>query len=159
MSAQGATIVVGFSLCTVAYIWLTGGEITDYLGLTITGLLLAIGFVPPWLLLNARVTNALTEKQAELRRALTRAGGPARVEQGLTAPTDVPIERRLDEIQLLLRLFHLDGLYRTLGMTEAKTMMVRLLAPVLTVGWHASQSSNSLTQKMQTLLSLIAGHG
>lgn len=32
MSAQGSTVVLGFSLVTVAYLYYTGGELTDYTG-------------------------------------------------------------------------------------------------------------------------------
>jgi hypothetical protein len=47
MSAEGATIVLGFSAVTIFYLWYTGGELTDYAGLAITASLLFVGFVPP----------------------------------------------------------------------------------------------------------------
>ena len=64
MSSKGATVVLGFSICTVIYLTYTGGELTDYLGLGITVTLLFVCFVPPWLLLRAKVDEAV---QREIR--------------------------------------------------------------------------------------------
>ena len=49
MSAHGATIVLGFFLVNAVYGWYTGAELTDYIGVAITLVLLVVGFIPPWI--------------------------------------------------------------------------------------------------------------
>ena len=144
MSSQGATMVLGFSICTVIYLWFTGGELTDYLGLAITGTLLVIGFVPPWMLLNAKVDHAVRSENEMLRERLMRSGQPA-----------ATLEERLDEALALLRLSHLESLYGNLGQTEAKAIMVRLMAPALTIGWQIAQNGPEYLLKLQRLLGAI----
>ena len=79
MSAQGSTVVLGFSCVTVLYLVYTGGELTDYLGLGITVALLVFGFVPPWLMLRAKVDRAVArgDGQPAAGRGAHAAGGPA----------------------------------------------------------------------------------
>lgn len=145
MSAQGATIVLCFSICTVLYLYFTGGAITDYTGLAITGGLLVLGFVPPWVMLNWKVSQAVHEQSEALRLQLGLSHAAA-----VAAPQ--PVEHRLDQVLTMLRLSHLDQLYHTLGKSEAKAIMIRLLAPILTIAWQVSQRSDSLVQKLQQLL-------
>ncbi|MGE0700134.1 MAG: hypothetical protein AB7O57_13645, partial [Hyphomicrobiaceae bacterium] len=79
MGAQGASIVLAFTAVTVAYIWYTGGELTDYVGLTITALLLVASFVPSWLLLKRKISRAVADETLAMRHLLaeilTRAEG------------------------------------------------------------------------------------
>ena len=149
MSAQGSTVVLGFSLVTVAYLYFTVGELTDYMGLGITVALLVVCFLPPWLLLRDKVEDAFRAELAALRAgaglqgamALSGAGGPAR-----------SLEARMDEIAALLRMWHLQNLYGSLGQTEATAIMVRLLAPALTIGWQAFQHYGSLVERVGRML-------
>lgn len=150
MSAQGATIVLCFGICTVLYLYFTGGEITDYLGLAITGGMLIVGFVPPWVLLNAKVARAVREQAAGLRLQLGLGNSAA-------IAAAQPLEQRLDQVVTMLRLTHIEQLYHTLGKSEAKAILVRLLAPALTIAWQVTQRSDTLIQKMQQLLLALAG--
>lgn len=151
MSAQGATIVLCFSVCTVLYLYFTGGAVTDYTGLAITGGMLVLGFVPPWVMLNAKVSRAVHEQSEGLRLQLGLSDA--------AASATPPLEHRLDQVVTMLRLSHIEQLYHTLGKSEAKAIVVRLLAPVLTIAWQASQRSDTLMQKLQQLLVVFGAKG
>ena len=78
MSAQGATIVLGFFLVNVVYTWYAGAEISDYIGVGVTLVLLVVGFVPPWMLLTAKVDRIVSDEMSSLRQRLAQnAGVPA----------------------------------------------------------------------------------
>ena len=156
MSSQGATIVLGFAVLTVAYIWHTGGAETDYVGLLIVAVLLIAGFVPPWMLLDAKVQRAITEEANALRRGL--AGGVRLYEPGSSGADKPPvrdIETRLDEALTMLRIQHLERLHRGLGRTEAKAMVVKMLAPAATVAWHLSANLYEIIAKVGQVLQWI----
>ncbi len=168
MSAQGSTVVLGFSLVTVLYLYYTGGELTDYLGLGITVALLVVCFVPPWLVLRAKVDEAVRIESQRLRRdgglaapsdlpmssmmALPAAGSPTPANSGERA-----LETRVDEALALLRLWHLQNLYGNLGHTEAKAIVVRLLAPAATIGWQVGNSFANLSQRLSAILGAATG--
>jgi hypothetical protein len=137
MSAQGATVVLVFSTCTIIYVWFTGGELTDYLGLAITGTLLVVGFLPPLFLIRSKIDRAVRSAMTELRQKMP---------QGLTAESwpdthsavsTLALQRRIDEVLVLLRVSHLENLYRAPGQSEVKAVVLRLLtAPAATAVWH-----------------------
>jgi hypothetical protein len=158
MSSQGATIVLGFAVLTAVYIWYTDGIESDYLGLFIVAVLLVSGFVPPWMLLNAKVDRAITEEANALRRGL--AGG-ARLHESGAAHADKPpvrdLETRLEEALTRLRISHLEGLRRGLGRTEARAVMVRMLAPAATVVWQLSANFYEIFAKVGQVLRAVLG--
>jgi hypothetical protein len=137
MSAQGATVVLVFSTCTIIYVWFTGGELTDYLGLAITGALLVVGFLPPLFLIRSKIDRAVRSAMTELRQKMP---------QGLTAESwpgtqsavsTLALQHRIDEVLVLLRVSHLENLYRAPGQSEVKAVVLRLLtAPAATAVWH-----------------------
>jgi hypothetical protein len=156
MSAQGATVVLGFSVCTLVYVVLTGGEISDYLGLAITTSLLVVGFVPPWVMLNSKIDGAVRVAMSDLRQKLP---------EGLTADSwpdpaaagMVSLQRRLDEALALLRLSHLESLYRAPGQSEAKAIAIRLFAPAATAIWQLSQNWGVYLVKLERALHIVMG--
>ena len=111
MSAHGATIVLGFFLMNVAYGWYTGAELTDYIGVAITLVLLVVGFIPPWMLLTSKMDRIVKDEMAGLRRRLatsemlaTAGGGPAPGgvrDQGGRGPADTPRRGAGDAAHLL----------------------------------------------------------
>lgn len=137
MSAQGATIVLGFFLVNALYTWYTVAEITDYIGVGVTLVLLVVGFIPPWMLLTAKVDRIVNNEVASLRRrmaqnaALLSAGAAATAQ---AAQQDV--ERRLDEALVMLRIAHLERLQRELGAIELKSIVVKVIVPVATIGYY-----------------------
>lgn len=151
MSSQGATIVLGFAVLTAVYIWYTGGGEADYLGLVIAVVLLVLGFVPPWMLLNAKVDNAVKAQASTLRRGL--AGG-ARAD---AAPTARGLEERLDKALAMLRIQHLEGLRGGVGRTEMTAVAVRLLAPAATVVWQMAHNFYEVIAKAGQLLRGLLG--
>ncbi len=158
MSSQGATIVLGFAVLTAVYIWYTGGAETDYVGLMIVAVLLIAGFVPPWMLLDAKVDRAITEEENALRRGLV--GGVRPQEAGAGSADKPPVrdlETRLDEALTMLRIQHLERLHRGLGRTEAKAMVVRMLAPAATVAWQLSANFHDIIARVGQLLRGILG--
>ncbi len=168
MSAQGSTVVLGFSLVTVLYLYYTGGELTDYLGLGITVALLVVCFVPPWLVLRGKVDEAVQLETYNLRRdaglATTNAPAssvlPALSLAGKSADANSAernLEARVDEALALLRLWHLQNLYGNLGHTEAKAIVVRLLAPAATIGWQVANNFANLSQRLAAMLNAAAG--
>jgi hypothetical protein len=162
MSSQGATIVLGFAVLTAVYIWYTGGAETDYVGLLIVAVLLIAGFVPPWMLLDAKVDRAITEEENALRRGLV--GGVRPQATGAGSADQPPVrdlETRLDEALTMLRIQHLERLHRGLGRTEAKAMVVRMLAPAATVAWQLGANFYEVIaragQVLRWLIGAVAG--
>ncbi len=138
MSAQGASVVLAFSFVTVGYIWYTGGELTDYAGLSITLALLMAGFLVPLSMLRRKVRRAVERERHALQRAVAadpRLDVMAPRRQEMTADL-ATIQHRLDAALTLLRLSHLDRLHLNLGATEARALLMRLAAPVLTIAWQ-----------------------
>ena len=136
MSVQGATLVLGLWIVNLAYVWYSGGELSDYAGAGITLVLVAIGFLPPLLELRAKVARAVQDEMASLRRhldgLLTHDGA------GASAPvrTARALEDRLDEALAMLRISYLEKLYTELGQNEAMDIVVKLLVPITTVAWY-----------------------
>jgi hypothetical protein len=138
MSVQGATVVLGFWIVNLAYVWYSGGELSDYTGAVVTLVLVVIGFLPPLLEMRSKVARAVSEEMAGLRRrlgaALTRAA-PSRAE-GAGAATAGELEQRLDEALVMLRISYLEKLHAELGQSEAMDIVVKLLVPITTVAWY-----------------------
>ena len=154
MSSQGASIVLGFAVLTAVYIWYTDGVESDYLGLLIVAVLLISGFVPPWILLNAKVDRAITEEVSVLRRGLVE---PAQAHGHAERRPGRDLEARLEEALTLLRVQRLDGLRRSLGRTEARAVTVRMLAPAATVAWQLSANFYEIVAKAGQLLRALLG--
>jgi hypothetical protein len=134
MSAQGASIMVGYTAVTAAYVLLTRGIASDYIGLWTTAALLLFSFVPPWLRMKALVARRVrdeTHKRSELVFAARRH--VADVDDHTPAVTNEEIGARLDVVVAILELDHLDRLYRDLGKSEGQAILLRLLAPLSTV--------------------------
>ena len=153
MSAQGATVLLGFSFVTVFYIWYTGGELTDYLGLAITAALLLVGFLAPWLMLKAKVDRGVQLEMVNLRQQLARDMERSR----LVAPLHDrqpphPLEHRLNEVLSMLRITYLEQRHGTIGQTEARAVMVRLLAPLVTIAWQFRQNANEVWANLGALM-------
>ena len=138
MSVQGATIVLGFWIVNIAYVWYSGGELSDYTGAVVTLVLVVTGFLPPLLEMRSKVARAVSDEMASLRRrlgtALARAA-PARAEAGVAA-TARELEERLDEALVMLRISYLEKLHAELGQSEAMDIVVKLLVPITTVAWY-----------------------
>jgi hypothetical protein len=155
MSSQGASIVLGFACATALYIWYAGGAVSDFLGLGITGLLLVVGFIPLWLLLNSKVKRTVREEIEALRRNFP---APLAVERvlGATATNGRrTMEERLDEVVALMRAWHLERLQLDLGRTEAQALAMRLAAPAATVGWQLYGNLQSILAKLAQTIGLI----
>ena len=136
MSAQGATIMLGFFIVNAVYVWYTGGEISDYVGAVVTLLLLVIGFLPPLARLRSGVSRAVHEEMANLRRRVTdtlkeQPGAPAGA-----AATLGTVEERIDEVLVMLRISYLERLYRGLGQSEALNILVKISVPIVTILWY-----------------------
>ncbi len=165
MSSQGASIVLSFACVTGLYIWYAGGTASDFLGLAVTGVLLVVGFVPSWLLLNAKVKRTVQEEIEALRRGVSApvaetvlAGGAA-----AAAADGRPrsVDERLDEVLALMRAWHLERLQTNLGRTEAQALAVRLAAPAATAGWQFYNNLQSILgaigRTLGSMFSAIAG--
>lgn len=159
MGAQGASIVLAFTIVTVAYIWYTGGEATDYVGLCITAVLLVVGFLPSWLLLKTKVQRAVDEETLAMRRQLLRNLEFAEFERNAFVPqrdgtgqSERSLEHRLDAAVAILRISYLENRHRSLGATEARAVMIRMLAPAASVGWQFAKSQAELLYSLQAYL-------
>lgn len=163
MSAQGATAMFVFTAVTVGYIWYTGGEITDYAGLIITAGLLLLGFLPPWLLLKAKVRRAVDDETSAMRQKLLKnlqlaeAEASAAVLHGRQhAGADMrSLEHRLDAAVAILRISYLEGRNQNLGQTEARAIMIRMLAPAASIGWQLAKTHGHLITELQAYLARI----
>jgi hypothetical protein len=136
MNAQAATLTVVLAAASAGYVWLAEGEITDYVALWATAVLVLVAFVPPWLLLKKRIGNAVAAETSRLGRHF--ADVAARLSVGKEHPASLhpggprDVSLRLDAILSLLRIEHLDRLHDELGKSEAQSLVFRLVAPALT---------------------------
>ncbi len=157
MSSQGSTILLGFSLITVFYITYTGGALSDYLGLGITCALLVLGFAVPWSMLKAKVRRSVMSETARLQRTVTQTNHHQLATAEMAATPDLKlIEQRLGEAVAMLRITHLDRIHLNLGRTEAKAIMLRLLAPAATIGWQVFQNAPETIQKLERFLQWLS---
>lgn len=150
MSAEGASVVLAFGIAHAFYIWYAGGEASDYLGLAITALLLMVGFLVPWLLLRQKVKRAVEGERHALERAVASV---ARFEAGTALAPDKPVDLaslqyKLDSALVLLRLQHLSQLHVDLGAHEARALLIRISAPLLTIAWQAFQHWPEVAAKL-----------
>jgi hypothetical protein len=156
MSSQGASVVLGFALVTAIYIWSAGGSASDFIGLGVTGVLLVAGFVPSWLLLNAKVKRTVREEIEALRRNVP---APVMGEKVLGATASDgrqrSVEERLDEVVAMMRAWHLERLQLDLGRTEAQALAVRLAAPAATAGWQLYSNLQSVLGKAGGILGSV----
>jgi hypothetical protein len=137
MSMQGATIVLGFWIVNVVYVWYSGGDLSDYTGAGVTLVLVAIGFLPPLVRLRGKVSRAVSDEMASLRRRLDRLITRAAPAAGAaTATTARELEERLDEALVMLRISYLEKLHAQLGQSEAMDIVIKLLVPITTVAWY-----------------------
>ncbi len=150
MSSQGASIVLGFACVTAFYIWYAGGAASDFLGLAVAGVLLVVGFVPSWLLLNIKVKRTVREEIETLRRNVVPPVAGKHVRAIGVDGRPRTVEERLDEVVGLLRAWHLERLQLDLGRSEAQALAVRLAAPAATVGWQ-------LYSNLQGVLGKVGG--
>mgnify|MGYP001264901579 CR=1 FL=1 len=166
MSTQGASIVFAFTIVTVAYIWYTGGELTDYAGLIITAALLVVGFVPSWLVLKSKVHRAVEAETIAMRSRLLRNLELAEAEAETKAArqpsqggADRPaadirsLEHRLDAAVAILRISYLEGSHQSLGSSEARAVLVRMLAPAASIAWQVAKSHGAKLADLQGYLS------
>ncbi len=158
MSAQGASIVLGFSFATVLYIWYTGGELTDYIGLMVTGGLLIVGFLTPWFMLKSKIDRAVRLEMVELRRQLAVDMQRGRLEEAEGDTRIRSLEHRLDEVLGMLRITYLEQRHDKIGETEAKAVLFRLMAPMLTIAWQFRQHSLELWRNLGGVLGDLAGY-
>jgi hypothetical protein len=159
MSAEGASIVLGFSFTTIVYLWYTGGELTDYAGLSITAALLFIGFVPPWILLRRKVRRAVEVETETLRHALAEAiwRETQRRKDASNGSQPPRLEQRLEEALTMFRISYLDQLKVNLGRKEARAILLRLAAPLLGVAWQVSQNHQAWIPKIEGAMKSAAG--
>jgi hypothetical protein len=150
MSAQGATIVLGFGMVTILYLWATGGELTDYAGLAITAGLLLTGFLPPWLLLRHKVRAAVERETGALRNAISRAMWRDQQARKAGQVIKVPMEQRLEEALAIFRITHLEQLKLNLGRAEARAIAIRLVAPFVGVAWQLTQNLQTVSAHFQS---------
>jgi hypothetical protein len=136
MSAHGATIVLGFFLMNVAYGWYTGAELTDYIGVAITLVLLVVGFIPPWMQLTRKMDRIVKEEMAGLRRRVATSEMMSVGAAGVAKPAPADLQTRLDEALVMLRISYLERLHSDLGNMEAWSIVMKMGVPAITVIYY-----------------------
>jgi hypothetical protein len=136
MSGQGASIVLGFTVVTGLYVWFAEGTITDYIGITVTVLLLVLGFCPPWLQIKSSVEKVVNSEIFRLREGLIaeHRHQAALAREGVPVASD--LNARMSEALVILRIDYLDRLSGQIGHNEGVALLLKLLAPLATVGWR-----------------------
>jgi hypothetical protein len=142
MSAHGATIVLGFFLVNLVYSWYTGAQLTDYIGIAITLVLLVGGFIPPWMQLTAKMDRIVKNEMAGLRRRLASSEMLSPLSAAVPPGTGAShggtdLEARLDEALVMLRISYLERLHRDLGNMEAWSIVMKIGVPIMTVVYYA----------------------
>lgn len=134
MSSQGASILLAYTAATAAYVFLSKGETTDYIRLWLTAGLLLMSFVPPWVRLKARVARDVREETHRLAaRVFAARRNLEAVDDHKPPVTMEELGARVDVALSILEIEHLESLYRDLGRSEGKAILLRLLAPLSTV--------------------------
>jgi hypothetical protein len=133
MSAQGASIVLFFTAVNGFYVWYAQGDYSDYAGLAVTGLLLLLGFTPPWFQLKNNVEKAVNQEMFHLQEKLVKA--MCRQADGAAPVTVADLSERLDSALAILRTSYLERMHRELGRAEGKAILLKLLAPLSTIAW------------------------
>ena len=136
MSAHGATIVLFFFLVNVVYGWYTGAELTDYIAVAVTLVLLVVGFIPPWMQLTSKMDRIVKEEMAGLRRRLATSEVLGAAGGGATK-AEADLQARLDEALVMLRISYLERLHRDLGNMEAWSIVMKVGVPLMTVAYYA----------------------
>ncbi len=133
MSVQGSTILLLFGLLYGVYVWYVVGQLSDYVGLGITIVILLIGFVPPWLMLRSQLDERVRRETFDLRSrllALSEHRPPASNASRLDE-----LASRMEEAVTMLRIAHLDRLQQELGQAEGRAVLMRVLVPASTILW------------------------
>jgi hypothetical protein len=132
--------VLGFFLVNVVYGWYTGAELTDYIGIAITLVLLVVGFIPPWMQLTAKMDRIVKEEMAGLRRRLATSemlAPPVGASAGGGSQAAVDLQTRLDEALVMLRISYLERLHSDLGNMEAWSIVMKMIVPIMSVIYYA----------------------
>lgn len=130
MSVQGSTILVFFGALYGLYVWYADGDLSDFVGLGITLVLLFGCFVPPWLLLRSKLEADVKQQHEALAlQLLDIQGEVAKNASDLTGM----LVHRLNEANAMLRITHLERLQQELGRAEGRAVIMRLLIPLSTV--------------------------
>ena len=153
MGVQGASVTLAFGIATLLYILHAGGEWTDYLGLGITITLLAASFVPPLFALRRKVNIAVADEMNTLQ---ARARDSSTLEATSAPPTLAEVDTRQRNMQALLRLLHLERLHQNVGQREATAVLVRLLAPAMTIGWSVWSNSATVQKLLEAWKRLVS---
>ncbi len=134
MSAQGASILLGYTAAYALYIWYTQSSTSAYVGLWVTAGLLLLSFVPPWMRLKTRLARMVRDASHDLHVQVLAARETAKsVDDGKATYTLDEVGARVDVALAMLRIDHLEYLYRDLGKSEGQQILLRLLAPISTI--------------------------
>jgi hypothetical protein len=136
MSAQGASLIAGFAVASVLYVWVAEGALSDYAALWVTGGLVLVGFVPAWMKLKAHIGAAVEAEAARLGAHLEEETDRLETPSPPRRRTLEDVGARVDVLLSILRLEHLRRLHEGVGKVEAQAVLLRLLAPAVTVGWR-----------------------
>jgi hypothetical protein len=136
MSGQGASIVLGFAVVNCLYVSYAQGTITDYIGIGVTIALLIMGFCPPWLQIKSSVEKVVSSEIFRLREGLIAEHRHQAVLARQGVPAALDLNTRVNEALVILRIDYLDRLSAQIGRNEGMAMLLKLLAPLATVGWQ-----------------------
>ena len=133
MTAQGASLTALFAGASFGYVLLTRGALSDYAGLWVTGGLVFVGFVPAWARLKGSLGDVVAQETRRLDDDIA-AGEAALDGEGRALARTIPdLAREVRVMRSILRVEHLQRLHGELGKSEAQAVVLRLVAPVLTI--------------------------
>jgi hypothetical protein len=136
MSAQGATLTLILTGATIGYIVVAQGATSDYIGLWVTGGLVMLCFVPPWLVLRARLGRVVEKEAVALGTSLDQSTEALGTDERKPAASIRDLGGRLDLVLDMVRFDHLRRLHEELGKSEAQGLVLKLLVPAATGGWR-----------------------
>jgi len=135
MNAQGASLTLVFAMASAGYVWVARGYASDYIGLWVTGGLVLVAFVPPWMTLKSSIGAVVDAEARRLGESLERGAAALEAEGMRPATSLTEVGARVDLTLAILRIEHLRRLHEELGKSEAQAVVLRLLVPALTGAW------------------------
>lgn len=131
-TAQAASLIFCFALIHAGYLFYTGGDWSDYVGLSLLILLLAVSFLMTWDAVRRCLASRVSAAVASLEKSYR---GAREMLEGMQDSAGMEDDLRRIQVQLkmslaLQQMEYLQSKYESVGRREMLGMFFRMMAPV-----------------------------